>query len=1386
MKRLVLLTLLTALTSPVRADYASSVLAHGPIAYWRLNETTQPPAGDMAANSGSLASAADGFYVGDVFRPETGAIVGSPSDTAASFTGGARVTVPYSADLNPSGAFSVECWALKDPGTGYPLGAFSSVQYNGGSERRGWLIYDNDTNWQFRVGDGAGYVATAGGGTADVGAWYHLVGVCDGTNAKLYVNGEEVANVALARPFEPNPSASTDIGSASAFGRHFTGVVDEAAVYPTALSAAEVLAHYQNGINSAPTTPYSQLVQAQNPLAYWHLNEPAYTPPTSLPSAANLGSDGAASNGSYQPGSQPGAPGSTLSGFGADNKSTAFNGIVGHVETPVSLNNLAEFTVMGWIKRGSEHSTRGGYFGQNDLLEFGDADGGTTIEAWINAYGANIKIDYPFPDDTWGFIALTGNSTEAVLYVNGIPAASRTGSVTSFGSSAYLFNIGGGGIFNATGDYFRGGIDEVAVFDKALSAAQVLEVFAGANVPPWITTQPIAPDRDLYAGNTVTVSVGAEGPPPLTYQWFKDGAAVTGQTSDTLTLSPAAVSDSGTYEVVVSNTYGQATSDSVSILINPADTVAPTLLHATGNDMFNQVRVWFSEPVDPASAQNPANYSLSGGLSISAATLDTPAGGSGDHIVTLSTSAQTPGQIYTLTVSGVQDQVLPANTIAANSTIEFSSWIIYSGYLKFEVWNGLSTSDNNLPNTLLADPRFPDSPDMVTYATEFSSRTVYPDDSHEGYGGKMSGFIIPTETADYTFFLSSDDSSQLYLSTSDDPADAVLIAEETDCCDAFQEPDVPNDDGTTYSSSFPAVTLQAGQRYYIEALWKEGGGGDYCRVAWRKSGDSTLAADLPHISGANIAVPIDPNVDMAFTQQPADQLGILPSTGIEIFAQDFNANDGGFTVVNTDPAPPGPWVYNAANGTWTANGGEADCTGPYNSQLNSPAISLTQDGALSLNFSHRYSFESGLWDAGQVRISVNGGAFTLVPAENFSANGYAEGAIVGSGIALGQRAFNGDSPGYSSGTLITSKCTLGTFSQGDSLVVQFVGAWDDCTTASTPGWVIDSLQLELLPMMIQNFAADNGGFSVADSPSPAPAGRSPWTYDGTSGLWTTDGSNADCTDPFSSGLTSPAYTVPVSEEVTLNFNHRYSFEGDLWDGGQVRISVNGGAFNPVAAESFTANGYAPGTIQGTGVLNGQSAFNGDSTGYANGDTITSSAILGSFNQNDTIAIQFIGAWDECSGASTPSWAVNELSLVFGTAAQASTFTAQVQASLQGEPVSVNYQWQRNDGSGWIDIDGADTSSFTIYPTPADFQASFRVTASVPGKSITSNEVMLVTEVTGPPALDISKSASSITITFEGTLQSAPTAEGPYTTVQGAQSPYTVPLTEQSMFLRSVR
>src|SRR5687768_1862290 len=162
--------------------------------------------------------------------------------------------------------------------------------------------------------------------------------------------------------------------------------------------------------------------------------------------------------------------------------------------------------------------------------------------------------------------------------------------------------------------------------------------------------------------------------------------------------------------------------------------------------------------------------------------------------------------------------------------------ILVPSFLKFEVYTnimGVAVTD------LTGSPSYPVSPARTFYMPSFDTRTVYPDDSHNDYGARLSGFVTPTETAEYEFFLRSDDASQLFLSPDADPANLQMIAEEATCCGPFEETGAPE-------TSQP-VGLQAGQRYAIQALLKEGTGGDYLQVAWRKVGDTNPAAQLTPI-----------------------------------------------------------------------------------------------------------------------------------------------------------------------------------------------------------------------------------------------------------------------------------------------------------------------------------------------------------------------------------------------------------------------------------------------------------------------------------------------------------------------------------------------------------
>ena len=121
----------------------------------------------------------------------------------------------------------------------------------------------------------------------------------------------------------------------------------------------------------------------------------------------------------------------------------------------------------------------------------------------------------------------------------------------------------------------------------------------------------------------------------------------------------------------------------------------------------------------------------------------------------------------------------------------------------------------------------------------------------------------------------------------------------------------------------------------------------------------------------------------------------------QIAVYDFTSDDEGFTV-ETVGAVPGPWEYNEDNGQWVSQGSVAGCGGPYHDFLSSPDCIVTAAGDVTVSIDHRHAFEGGMWDSAQLWISVNGGDYTDVGKDAFTANGYTDVAIVGNGIAKGR------------------------------------------------------------------------------------------------------------------------------------------------------------------------------------------------------------------------------------------------------------------------------------------------------------------------------------------------------------------------------------------------
>ncbi len=121
---------------------------------------------------------------------------------------------------------------------------------------------------------------------------------------------------------------------------------------------------------------------------------------------------------------------------------------------------------------------------------------------------------------------------------------------------------------------FHGLIDEVAIFNRALSSNEIAAIYsAGANgmcknaLPPTI----LEPPKDQYvaSGSNVTLTVTVSGTEPISYHWLKDGTSLSVTSEATLTLNSAQPDQSGLYSVVVSNAFGTANSPVAEIVVLP-------------------------------------------------------------------------------------------------------------------------------------------------------------------------------------------------------------------------------------------------------------------------------------------------------------------------------------------------------------------------------------------------------------------------------------------------------------------------------------------------------------------------------------------------------------------------------------------------------------------------------------------------------------------------------------------------------------------------------------------------------------------------------------------------------------------------------------------------
>jgi YVTN family beta-propeller protein len=346
---------------------------------------------------------------------------------------------------------------------------------------------------------------------------------------------------------------------------------------------------------------------------------------------------------------------------------------------------------------------------------------------------------------------------------------------------------------------------------------------------------------------------------------------------------------------------------SVSRIIQVSNSTLPVVTNP-GPQSVNQNSV-VSLPITATATGGTLAYSATGlpeGLTIDA----------GSGLISGAVTAA-PGTFRSTILVTAAGQV---TSVSFNWTVVLPN--LGSGQIMREYWTDITGETVASLTTSAVYPSNPNGRDMLT---SFEA----PSNWDQETGQRARGFLYVPVTGQYQFFIASDNQSSLLLSSDANPANAVQIASQPDW--------TPPETWTWYPQQASAlITLQAGTRYYIEALVKNSAGGDNLAVGWLKPGDTAVTV----IGGTYLSpyLPVNnPVVGWSFEEASWNgTAGEVKPTAASLFALTGTASGALPTAAN--PALSGnPGTGSSAQ----FNGTGQSVVMPFNAALNPNDFTIT-------------------------------------------------------------------------------------------------------------------------------------------------------------------------------------------------------------------------------------------------------------------------------------------------------------------------------------------------------------------------------------------------------------------------------------------------------------
>jgi hypothetical protein len=450
-----------------------------------------------------------------------------------------------------------------------------------------------------------------------------------------------------------------------------------------------------------------------------------------------------------------------------------------------------------------------------DAWRFQSNGGAVTLTVATVALGPNVDL-----------LAEIYNSADTLI-ASSNPDTTLGATVTAtLAAGDYTFRVSGVG----RGDPLTTGYTDYASIGAYLITGSVTNgvkadrFTLSENIPNGTSVGTVTP-RLAHGTNSLTYSIASGNTGnafalnPLNGQLtVATSAAINYETLSTRWDDPA---DFELFVTITDNTNAALTETKrVVVVVNPLNE-APVV---SGGAVTMFTRTPAGVPVFKVSGSDPDRFdfplfSIVSGNTGNAFAIDSVTG-------LLTTTANAPLTVpatpYSLTVRATDRASTP---LVTDVTVTVSVLAAPTGYTPGGGTRTFYTGiTGNAVSNLTGSAKFPNSPDR-----EEVLNLLDEGESGSNYGSTLKAWILPPATGNYTFWITSDDASELRLSPNALPASAVVRASATAATGRYQYNKYTTQQSTT-------VALTAGQPYYMEARHKEGTGGDHLVIAWQGPG----------------------------------------------------------------------------------------------------------------------------------------------------------------------------------------------------------------------------------------------------------------------------------------------------------------------------------------------------------------------------------------------------------------------------------------------------------------------------------------------------------------------------------------------------------------------